>query len=1265
MQGSGSNTATYQNTNNMNDEERNAINKEIRAEMGIDKLNDIFTSFNKMDEYSEDKGKAFHLIGLLERGFVPLEMRQYGHSSSFIEKHSEFKLDSKYNENIISNAVKDRYISDVSAIRSIENPTKDSLFGGEFGRFMGIDTTKAFYLKNEDGMMKDYKNELYGNFDKEYYNKIDRVYIVNDVPGNTNFKNENHDYIKDIKYGEKIAVKDFVSLQITTFEVHKTDGDIEYKSFFTNNAGQVLAEIPDSGTAEILLGDSKDSKCEAINTVKIELENVPKDFENKLRGASIFTIEGAANRQSYNISQNVELTKNEIDVLSDRSDLLRSAINCICAERADVMNPLKESYLELVDKAKNVANEIKVLEITDKTSEKYTEMKTEVIQHISEYKEKLALFDKEYKSTELFDDKVLSNTVDLLNDTLERLDNAETRKEIIESDIIKGKDNDGNRIDPLTRFRGIIGIDRTSSLGSDVDISNIKEIAQRGRNVIESRVQDWNESHKDNPLKIDDNGSVLKIYDKHGFERDIQNIEDNKSKNFNPDMVDEGASRPDANENGEISDNAIESFVAEDEDIYKDFDESFEVSDVVIDKDYEYLIEKYIDDDSINLSDYGLENQALKDEISNLKDENVKNDIIDDSKKFDNDDNDDVSRDENVPEHEESKKGTTYRSTKDIDKVRADSKHIDYIGKIEISNEKKEAIKKEVEKELKGVSNDKYKELFDRRYVSKIEDATQKLEIIADKINTLEKRIENRTERLGMRASNQNLVVINDRSKIDSLINDYKKEGGAIGRGYFVKSTPTFLDSFSRVVEAYHSNIFNTAIYEAFLKIDSILHPDREEPYKVDTNRDNISSNNTESKVSQGDEKEDEDKVNIDNEDKGDEKEDEDKVNIDNEDKGDEKEDEDKVNIDNEDKGDEKKDEDKVNIDNEYKGDGKEDEDKITDDDEDKGEGKEDERNNKDDEKEKIIEEIKSDIKDKIEDFFNEIDTINDKLEDYLEILSPSDLIDFSIESITSIYEQLTEIFNTTGDDAISESGFIDKVAELFSDIANVVSDNTDSPVDSIREEIMNNITDSELPSVLSDSINDGISDNVIESDTITDFGSIDGTDIETLDFYSGNDVITNIENNISNDMGVDSDVANDSKVSVAVNNTTTDLEDSGFESEDSYKIAEDAVAKDIDNGLSFDEDNLSIPTNDSLNNAIEDYENNSVAANNDNELDYSNGVDTESYLPFENGDFVTEISESDFDNGTEPVSTGDSSNPISDTNFDDFDSSGSDVSFD
>lgn len=1430
------------NVNNMEDgfdkDTIDIMNKNIRAEQGTEKLGSIFASFINMPEGSADKDTASHYIGMVERGFIPVPMRQQGFSNDFIKRNPDFKLDIKYNNKIIGSAVNDRNITDVYAIRSIDNPTKDSVLGNNFGRFMEIDTTRANYLKNEDGTRKDFKEDLYSVFNKDYYDKIDSVYIVNDTPRNREFKNPEQNFVKDIPFGDRVAVEGFVALQITTFEVHKTDGDIEYKSYFTNNAGQILAEMPDSGTAEILLGDSIDSKCEAINTVDIKLENIPKDFDSKLRGASLSTIEGVVYRQSSRILDNAELNKNEVEVLSGNKDILGSVLNCVYAEKYDTMSVLKEKYTELDSKAKDIASEIKVLNATDKSSEEYAGMKASVEEHIEEYKELLIDFDKEYKNTELFDDKKIDNLSNIYSDTVERLDKAESRTEIANSELL---DNKNSKMDTLTRFRGIIGIERSSNFGSNIDVEGIKDSASKGLEIIKSKVEEWNETHKDSPLKIEETSSGLKIYDKHGFERNIQDISEN-NRNFNLDMVDEGASSPEVDENGNVSKEAIDSFIAEDEEVYKEFEEGFELSDIVIDRDYESLIEKYTDDTSIDFKEYGLDNSEIKKNLTELNGEKIEDSAEDkedystkeypymDLDEYRKMEADAIKESEEDAKNEKALQNRNDNGKDKIDTPRADSKHINLQGKIEISDEKKEAIKKEIEKELKGVSNDKYQALFDKMYSSRVVEANAKLEAIADKINNHEKGVKYRTERLGS-LSHSNWIMVNERSKVDGLIDEYKKAGGAIGKDNFVVSVPTWLDKFSRAIESTRTNLLETAITETFLKIDNVLHPDRKEPYEVDTNRDNLTSNEerpvsndkeniiknnplnnietSESDTPKDVEKKDTDKPdtdsNVSNDDKKDieTKEDDAKVikdieetekveapddkdkdnerpeNIDNDsklDKPDEDKDNDvsKENVedsvkdedkpetvneendkdsvetspkeddtenkvdntenDNEDKviaettepeeindgkvdnveqnntaqdddidksaepsdkeevlskDDEKVDNEKAEEDNKIEKNDKEDdsaavedsertEDPVTKDtdipeeyedkEDDDIESNEDERkekitdekveDKKEDDEKSIIDDIKAEIKEKIEDYFEGNDTIGDKLESYLENFSPMELIDICMDAVVDFFTSIIEMVNG---DNFDSTDFEGKASELFSDLSQTIADNTEQPDDFVREEVMDKVGDSELPDNISENIINGIN---VDSDGIgTDFGETDGTNFSTISDMPSDtdDVTTDIEKSFSSDFGVDTDVANDSKYSVAVDNATTDLENSGFSSEDSYNMAEDAVGTDIDNGLSFD-DGLELPTDDSVKSAVQNYEN-SDNSGNDTELTYSNNdVD---YLNNGYSDYVETYSEDadpnlNVDNAG--VDSGQDNNDFSDRNTDDFDAGSFDV---
>ena len=814
-------------------------NKQIYSEIAVSKYESMFNALEDMDDYSYDKEHASELISSIQMGFIPLEMRMGASNTDFMRTNPDFKFGVQQNSKI-ENENGSHNVYETTAIKSLENKESDPFIGNDFGSYMGIDTTRTNYITNDGELAhspkdaKDFKEELKDSFNNDYYKNVEKVFINidttrtpktadNEVVKDDSGKVYQYQH-KDFRLGNSATIKDFTSLEIVTFEVHKTDGTIDYKSYFANNSGDILAEIPNSGKAEMLLSDAKDSRCEALNTVNID-GTPPRNYKEQLRERSVISMEAANVIQSGRIVYNAISADNDVEKYSFMKNEAKTVAECLYAARTDMMADRISDYTKIDSFAKEITGEMKYLESLDKTSEAYKTGKESLMGKIEEYKSLVEEYHTKYDSSPVFDNKMLDNIIESYKELGNRLAGAEDRVSFQTSEIVMLSTKDGKKVDTETAFRGLIGMERpteiNAKLGKMASIIDVS-VVERGRDYISSKVDEWNSSHPDNPLKISEYDN--RVYDKHGLERNIQDETSDYARGFDSAMVDEDATHPDFDEEGNYNDEDVENFVAEDEDIYREFTEEFEISDIDISKDIDELIGDYIGNDKVDVESYGFDKGILKE--------------TDDASVSDETDKDDTDNNGQQPANVTNTKSNISSDSKDNKKEwsKPSVRHIDKDGKIELSDKKKEDIKKECRAELKGVSADKYDEKFEKLYQAKVTIATVKLETISEKILDIDKVVNARSEKFG-RLVHKHIGNVMDISKADEYVKEYKKAGGAIGEGCFVKSSPSFVDGFNTYMEVINSNLIETGIMEILGKIDDLINRDKNNAVSDDNDK--------------------------------------------------------------------------------------------------------------------------------------------------------------------------------------------------------------------------------------------------------------------------------------------------------------------------------------------------------------------------------------------------------------------------------------------
>ena len=808
------------NIDNSNNIDKTTDIKDI-ASIKYEKMTD---ALNKMEIGSADYLHGQKIFSEIEKGNIPLESRPFSSRTEFIKENPEFKFSKE----------------EINAITNFSSESNNFLLGKDFGSFMGTTTTTPHYIydKDKDGntikdennkaTKTDFKNDLKDYFTSENYNNIDKIYVNQDFSRSYMYKGRDlnigkvagDDYKTSSSFSKEdfdnIYVKDYKNLQLTTFEIHKTDGDIEYKSYFTNSSGDILATY-DTGDDNFPMFLSEGGKCEALNTAKdnIVYRNPNNDVETKLTEDKIDTPYDLLKNESYiamgkssdiqieKIStQNSNLKLDEIvGKITSQIDFAKSFMNCLYIEKNVSMGEISETYKKVDDAAKKIASNVNQMFRLDRSSEEYITLKKDNDELKKEYKEATIEFGKIYSKTDLFNDNEIKEIRAYIGEKEGNIDVIKERVEILK-DL-----PDGNK----EKFNAIINKEfphttNTHTISKET-ISNIEQ----GFKKAENAVNEWNEKNPDNPISIDYDNYAL--YDKHGIE--IHSSNEGYEKKFNADYVKDGATTP-KDKNGEVTKESIESFT--DNKIYDEFVEQFD-TETITSEEIDNLFNL---DDPVDLIRHYTEEKALSEDYDSLN-KDIKDEIgINDNKKID-----DSSISDSLSNDSRSRVN-----------IKSSSNHIDYTGVVKLSDEKIEKIKAECRKELKGyiTNSDAYDTAYKKLYSEKVTKAEANLSKIVDKIKNSDVDISKMRNYLGNYFSRTNLTLSTEIIGIDSKIAAYEKAGGYIGTDSFIKDSPSFVEKFGNVVSFLNGNIFLTIITNVIYIASDSIEKNKENNVEKDKN---------------------------------------------------------------------------------------------------------------------------------------------------------------------------------------------------------------------------------------------------------------------------------------------------------------------------------------------------------------------------------------------------------------------------------------------
>ncbi len=812
-----------------------------------DKYNDLLSAMKGMD--SKDSIKARGHLESIQMGIIPLEMRFGSKITGFNERNPEFSING----------------NEIGSIRSVENHTmilSDSLAGKDFGKFLGtdikgtdtnrayagIDTTHVRYLSENNTLGNEkYAVNLKEDFkvymDDKYYENVDSVYMSFDVTDNDrgflSYNNGEGAPTRQLKQGGNVVgeFKNFVPKMIANVEVHLKGGEVEYSSYVTNSLGDVFSKIPSSGNAELTINNGE--YCPLFDKTEIVKGN-EAEVKGILSNMSVNSIDKGNEILANTIKNDSEILDPEI--ISEIKSELKVKINELYAEKSADKNMLKD-YKELDKYASEIASDREYLKSISPDNIDYTQKQEEIETKTADFKEKFNEFVTKYKDIMPFDDSRIekAKSMYLSADNVEQV--TLTRSGNTDSSAVKGLDKDGNKMNPINRLNELLNLPQIAEgilVNEQLEPSDI--VSEKGADIIKDSVNEWNIDNPDHKLTYDE--ETGKVFDKHGIERNIQSDIGEFDKSFKEEFKEDGATSPDKDANGEVSSYEINEFKAEDEDIYKNFDNQFETSDIKIDIEPEYP-EKMIEKHQPSEEDF--------DVISNDNDglEKHTDDKADNIETKDKNDNNEAVKGAVATKLEGNTKNQPVRSIYNRN------------GKVELSDSKKAELYKAAEREVGGrvfLNKEERAEAIQKAYDKKVAVQEEKLQKVADQIVSINKGIEARSSLVGPFFSRYNTVIGIKQMSLNPLYSQFGALGGKVGADSIVTMKPNLFTNIGSVFELLTSmrGIVETPFMEFFYQVTK--EPDEAENVsdkvandKVDTPKDletrkepNIESNNAE-----------------------------------------------------------------------------------------------------------------------------------------------------------------------------------------------------------------------------------------------------------------------------------------------------------------------------------------------------------------------------------------------------------------------------------
>ena len=1166
---------------NSRNQDNTKISKEEIAGIKYDKM---LEALNGMEKGSSDYLKASKIFSEIEKGNIPLESRPFSPKTEFTKEFPEFKFTKE----------------EVDAISSFSIKSDSFLLGKDFGNFMGASTTTPHYIYDKDDNGKtvkdennkavktDFKNDLKEYFTSDDYNKIDKIYVNQDFSrsymyekGDINISrviNDNHtdSNISKEDYNN-VFIKDYKNLQLTTFEIHKTDGEIEFKSYFTNSAGDILAAY-DTGDEKFPMLLAENGKCEALDTAKDNMvyRNSNNDTEIKLskddieipydllKNESLIAMGKSSDLQIEKISnQNSNFNSEEIiGKITNQIDLAKSSMDSLYVEKNTSMGKISETYKEVDNIARKIAGNINQMFRLDRSSETYISLKEKTNELKEDYKKAAVEFGKIYSKTDLFNDNEIKEIRAYIGEKESNIDIIKERFEILNNLP------DGDR----EKFNVIINKELPQTTNIHTISNETSENIRHGFEKVEKAVDEWNSRNPDSPISIDyDN---LALYDKHGIEIHISN--EGFEKKYNEEFVKEGATIP-KDENGEVTKESIEAF--SDNEKYKEFTKQFDTEYVNAEE-----IEIFFDsNDPVDLIRHYTEEKALSEDYNDLN-----KDIKDEIGVKNNGKVDDSSIGDSLSNEKNNRTN-----------IKSSFTRIDYSGTIKLSDEKLESIKAECRAELKGynTNTDAYDNAYKNLYAKKVTEAEANLSRIVEKIKNSDTDISKMRNYLGNYFSRTNLTLSAEIIGVDSKIAAYEKAGGYIGADSFIKDKPSFVEKFGNVVSFLNGNIFLTIMTNVIYVVADSVEKNKENKVENDKNDtatkddnkgqnditndldiNNSIDNNTANDDLENEEPNDtaDDLENEEPDDTADDLENEEPDDTANDDLENKEPNDTADDLETE-ESEETADDSEYDASSDEKNDDaafiEDSQEQIEEDDDgDEGDDTSSDENNKDD---SIADKVKDKMKEIVSDFlkgFSDFKEVHFDLFEFFDSLpnpleSIVDIVSGIVEAISNFIND-KDVTNIDGD-IISIQEKLSSVAEAVVDISDVCSDVMENPADEIRGSIIDGLY-GKTP--------EGVPQNIeIQADEIkanemnnnVDSQSYDNTDFNDYKDLSSDVDLRGIENQVEkNPLGIDNA---ELKAEIDVSNQIYDLSneyiEQGLDYEDAYNTAENdlAPADDID----------------------------------------------------------------------------------------------------
>jgi len=402
-----------------------------------------------------------------------------------------------------------------------ERPDLSSMgLGNDFARHLGIDTSRTHFVteKQEDGTetKADFKDSLKDKMSEELYADTKSVYIMHDY-AKKDQSTLTLNITRDYQRGDMVNLRNprtkhenipFQDIRITSFVFEKYDGTVSVSAAYTNESGYKIGDVPYVETE----GFSFEGKLDIIDDFKDKISTERGldygEYKDKIENYA----EGKVGEVKEDIyKQQIIKTESQKETRTDLESKYKEAYEIV----KGVYNVISARYSEMSVKLTELKDKINDTGIKCIEAEKRGE-KDEIEKAKTEYSDAV----KEYLSTrDAFSKELPKESLDNLKERLSDYGNKyvsahESNDRIYGSEGGKFRDTD-NQYSTDNKFQYAISttkndvLSMTSHDGKYENIDkSLSEAFENGTKRLEDKVAEWNDSHSDRQLSLDEDGIV-------------------------------------------------------------------------------------------------------------------------------------------------------------------------------------------------------------------------------------------------------------------------------------------------------------------------------------------------------------------------------------------------------------------------------------------------------------------------------------------------------------------------------------------------------------------------------------------------------------------------------------------------------------------------------------------------------------------------------------------------------------------------------------